>query len=135
MYSIGTGVVYIGHSAVVGMPWPVDQESRVSGTPSLGNGMSRGHLGRGCCAVLADSSLMFVARTLNQHIMLVAVSAWQPCTAYAHTFIACAPIFLYLSYYSLHLFIDIALHFVSGEKEIVCLLYLAYLPYHTRTYK
>ena len=28
MYSIGTRVVYIGHSAVVGMPWPVDQESR-----------------------------------------------------------------------------------------------------------
>ena len=67
LYSTGTGVVYIGHSAVVGMPWPVDQEFRVSGTPSLGNGMSRGHLGRGCCAELADSSFPFVARTLNQH--------------------------------------------------------------------
>ena len=29
LYSTGTGVVYIGHSAVVGMRWPVDREYRL----------------------------------------------------------------------------------------------------------
>ena len=86
LYSTGTGVVYIGHSAVVGMRWPVDREYRLVPVRIVLAIVCPGAILEEAAALKLAASSFICCMHFEPAHHAYAILACQPAQAYAHTF-------------------------------------------------